>query len=316
MVGQSARAALLLIALVLAGLGCAAPAASGAAALSGSIAVGCMGCIEGDGIVVLDLETRSADLRVPTTSTGFAFRWSPDGTSFALRRPAGRVEVADDESAPRVLADENAPYRGGIDWSPDGRRLVIGGLESKQSGRRRAVLWTIDVTTGNASILSRMPLGQPGNVYDPDWSPDGSTIVATSSDHRLWLIDARTGHVRPFPRRTLRGSNPTWSPDGTRLVVAQGNGIPGRLAVASADGRSVRTVGGDPGMTPGAGFAWSPDGQWLVYVRCLPVTTTYGVDCIGHELRLVRADGLGRRRLRAPGLLGDEGAWSGLDWHS
>ncbi|RZN42451.1 MAG: hypothetical protein EFT35_01910, partial [Methanophagales archaeon ANME-1-THS] len=60
-----------------------------------------------------------------------------------------------------------------------------------------------------------------GENFDPEWSPDGSKIVYTSTEWGpnpgIWLVDEDGGNRRMIsqPGRYYEYSNPTWSPDGS-----------------------------------------------------------------------------------------------------
>ena len=149
----------------------------------------------------------------------------------------------------------------GIDWSPDGERLVIvSGARSTKPERdpergpdappapdtrlidtlryefngrgfthdRFSRLWLVDVSSGDAELLTR----GDHHDQDPRWSPDGRTIAFISDRHRdadltwrtdVYLVDLDDRKVRQLsPGDGFQGwGAPAWSPDG-RWVVAIG----------------------------------------------------------------------------------------------
>jgi Tol biopolymer transport system component len=70
-----------------------------------------------------------------------------------------------------------------------------------------------------------------------------------------------------FSRRLMEGYIATqlrWSPDGSRILFTDRRPIP-RLVLANASGGQAAILDSDPGRFPGA--SWSPDGQWIAYLR-------------------------------------------------
>src|SRR6185369_5267221 len=68
-----------------------------------------------------------------------------------------------------------------VAWSPDGTELIY----SMQGS-----LWRQRLGTTVATQLT----DGPGYDYQPDWSPDGRSIIYTSYRHdalELWLLDTR-----------------------------------------------------------------------------------------------------------------------------
>jgi hypothetical protein len=82
-------------------------------------------------------------------------------------------------------------------FSPDGRQIVFVGLSPEESGFSVRL---IPVSGGEPETLA--PASPPAESWwDPCWSPDGRSIVASSSlpDHPgLFRIDARTRQIAPL----------------------------------------------------------------------------------------------------------------------
>jgi Tol biopolymer transport system component len=185
-----------------------------------------------------------------------------------------------------------------VAWSPDGSMLVY----SMQGS-----LWLQALDSSNA----RQVTAGPGYDYQPDWSPDGRTIVFTrylQDEMELQLLDIDSGKVRRLTATGAVNVEPRWSPDGAKIawVSTAGTGrfhivvgafVPGFLAGEglqptrkSATPR-VYYSEFDHELSP----AWSPDGTELVFVS--NPENAYGTG------------GLWRRGLDAsatPVLVGDE----------
>lgn len=109
-------------------------------------------------------------------------------------------------------------------WSPDGQRIVFhrltwGGNPKPASGR----LSIVDVSSGAVTDLSVPGILLPG---EPDWSPDGSTIVFTSGPLGTTAGVVGLNHsvysVKPdgsgLTRLTDSGGAASWTPDGRHIL--------------------------------------------------------------------------------------------------
>ena len=93
-------------------------------------------------------------------------------------------------------------------WSPDGRALVYS---------MRGTLWRQRVDDDQAVQLT----DGGGYDYQPDWSPDGASIVFSRYTGRavqLCLLDVASGGVRVLVDDGAASIEPRWSPDGRRLA--------------------------------------------------------------------------------------------------
>ncbi len=95
-----------------------------------------------------------------------------------------------------------------VTWSPDGSALVY-----SMQGR----LWRQKLGTDEAEQLTA------GRGYDfqPDWSPDGRSIVYVSyldDAMELWLLDLESLESRALTQNGAVNVEPRFSPDGGRLV--------------------------------------------------------------------------------------------------
>ena len=135
--------------------------------------------------------------------------WSSDGRQLAFQRTSkggkAALYVANaDGSGYRVLPDS---VSGGIDWSPDNRRLLY-----VDDGR-------VYVTNEDWSARALLVDPKPGRAADAHWSPDGKQIVFalgddTSGDVYVMNIDGTGGGVSPGCRAaqaspTRRSGRPT-----------------------------------------------------------------------------------------------------------
>ena len=236
----------------------------------------------------------------PVWLGGIAF--SPDGrllaagTGYAdkLFQPrdyyAKLWDVATGKEA-AVIGDRTAPVAC-MAFSPDGRRLLVGGSESALTLQVR------DLATGRELSSRELPIGRSSEVW---LSRDGQQLVAAAQDGRHTIYDATTGRevasfrgpdqavavaFAPDGRRLATGhrdatlkvwDGPTgrellsvkghsafirrvaFSPDGRRLATASADGTL-RLWLAET-GRELLTLRGHMGSVDGVAF--SPDGLRL-----------------------------------------------------
>jgi TolB protein len=100
----------------------------------------------------------------------------------------------------------NAPNS--LTWGPDSKELVysMGGSLWRQA---------LD------SLQARQLTDGPGYAYQPDWAPDGKSVVYVSYQNdamELWLLDMASGDAKQLTKGGAVNVEPRWSPDGKKLV--------------------------------------------------------------------------------------------------
>lgn len=195
--------------------------------------------------------------------------WSPDSRSIAFLSDAespGQFQLyvarLGQESVRRVTQLKG--FLAAPRWSPDGKTIAFLYTEdtTRAAGPLEAVpqevgvigdqvleqrIATVDTETGILRRISPEDL----YVYEYDWSPDGSTIVATaahgSGDNHwyvaeIFLIDAGNGTARSFLKPDRQVAVPRWSPDG-RMIAFIG-GLMSDESIASGEVYVMPVAGG------------------------------------------------------------------------
>ena len=157
-----------------------------------------------------------------------------------------------------------------VAWSPDSREVVYSMAGS---------LWRQDVNSEGGVQLT----DGPGYDYEPDWSPDGKSVVYCSYQKdaiELWLLNLETGKTQQLTEGGAVNVEPRWSPDGKRIVYVS-TAYNKRFHIFAADVRDgkleevVRLTGETKSDLPRYYYSafdmeispvWSRDGQEILFV--------------------------------------------------
>jgi len=159
-------------------------------------------------------------------------------------------------------------------FSPDGNHVAFTWTGSKQDNRD---IYVQQIGSGNPLQLTH----DPGNDYNPVWSPDGRWIAFLRSQSEagkseLRLIPPLGGTERKLAEIHVRGGimvTPpylAWGPDSNFLVVTDspGEGKPDALFVISLETEEKRPLTNpQPPASGDTNPAVSADGRWLVFRR-------------------------------------------------
>ena len=269
---------------------------------------------------IVDAEGRNdtTALSLPGAGTIEELHWSPtaDRLAFVLftPNPAGIVTwgagsrwdvyvVNSDGSGLRLIAPLHASHARGLDWSPDGTRLIYSSDELGVPG-----VYTINVDGLPLTKRLTPPLLI---AHDPRWSPDGLRIAflgsnvlpaseVLSADTRLWTVAPDGRELRALPATT--GEPPSWSPDSRWLAYSACETYSCGIKAISADGLSERTL--TTGLEDAAdhGPIWSRHGT-IAFTR-------HTQSCCTQSLWVMNGDGSGVRRLTNAESVSFDLAWS------
>jgi dipeptidyl aminopeptidase/acylaminoacyl peptidase len=217
---------------------------------------------------------------------------------FALYRPDGVII--------RVLAVPRGVSTAvnGMDWSPDGRSVVIAGCSGCEGNKfddtpdLQHDLWILPTDGGPATNLTNSPY-----IVDvaPRWSPDGRWIAYWATcGYGRHVCGAGTWLIKPDGSPALRifdsQTEVRWSPDGTELASRlPSDAAPYYDVYVSGPGgsndRKLTATGEDAGP-----LAWSPDGTQILYV-VEPISLAEPTVLLPSQTWLMNADGSGQRQL-------------------
>jgi TolB protein len=117
--------------------------------------------------------------------------------------------------------------------------------------------------------LTRVTYSPVGGDYDPDVSPDGQTMVFSSTQHHptadIYLKRVGGRSVTQLTADPAHDVMPTFSPDGRRIAFASDRAGNWDIYVISLAGGQPMQVTTDSSQELHA--SWSPDGTQLVYSR-------------------------------------------------
>jgi Tol biopolymer transport system component len=157
-----------------------------------------------------------------------------------------------------------------VSWSPDSEEVVYSMAGS---------LWRQRIDSKTAQQLT----DGPGYDYQPDWSPDGRSVVYVSYQNdamELWLLDVGSGKSQQLTSGGAVNVEPRWSPDGKRIVFVS-TSYNKRFHIFRADvndgklGNVVRLTGETKSELPRYYYSafdteispvWTRDGKEILFV--------------------------------------------------
>jgi Tol biopolymer transport system component/subtilisin family serine protease len=220
--------------------------------------------------------------------------WSPDGSRLAytcLRQPDGSIK------APQRICVRNADGTGfavlsntlaedfGPAWSPDGTQIAF----TTSAPGFQSVLSIM-----NADGTGRFPILIFSSAANPDWSPDGLSLVLETGNS-IWIYGRISGSSLRLTNAT-GDSRPRFSPDGSKIVFQSNRDGQAEIYVMNSDGTAQTRLTNNSAADTAP--AWSPDGTRILF-------TSLRDGPMSPALYVMNADGSGQTRVTA----GSDGVW-------
>jgi Tol biopolymer transport system component/DNA-binding winged helix-turn-helix (wHTH) protein len=189
---------------------------------------------------------------------------SPDGRLLAfvrLRAGSGdsALVVADaDGRGVRELFSRRAPLviaDGGLDWSPDGREVVVIVNDSSGSNAARAV--GVNATSGDARRLVALATG---SAFAVQWQCEGRSLLV--ADGQLWQVPLPDGPPEQITREPMSYRSPSLGESCGRFAAVEERGTSAIWVAPEGNLTAATKLLEESGQAHG--IAWLPDGR-IVY---------------------------------------------------
>jgi Tol biopolymer transport system component len=198
--------------------------------------------------------------------------WFPDNRRLLLTRLSGMksAPVALDITSGSEWTIWSGPeYMGPAAVAPDGKRIAF------TTGENDWDLVEVSLQDGGVSPL----VTRGGLSMFPDWAPSGTHYLDSTNESGRLAIEDRSAQgefarelvslgSESIPRSAVTMGEPRWAPDGRRFLfgVGFGNDYSGRqIWLSSASGSRPFPI--DPAADGSTAPCWSPDGEWIAYIR-------------------------------------------------
>lgn len=186
---------------------------------------------------------------------------------------------------------ENQPRGDEFGWSPDGKKLAMVNVESKE-------LLVVEFESNQIQRVVAIDSlsGEQARFHQPTWSPDGSYLLYGKSSKKAMEIVSYAmaeNQLHPIDRYPLDEKSSDygnlflyWLPGQNRMLWSSWGATAGyRIFSARADGAERRLLLNLAGDRHAAAPAGSPDGKWIAYGKYVQEGHR------GNGLWIVKSDG-------------------------
>ena len=151
-------------------------------------------------------------------------------------------------------------------WSPDGQQIVFVSPCNPRNDTYPGGRIFIMNYDGTDSHPLDLPVNLEGD-YDPDWSPDGKSIIYTSVQtgrYQIFQYFLADGYTRNLSNSKSYDSNPAWSPDGKLIAFIRKTSASQIWLMDNNGSNQVQFNLSDPSLVS-QDPAWTPDGQMILF---------------------------------------------------
>jgi len=211
-------------------------------------------------------------VQITLTEWPYYPRWSPDGERIYFRgafyKEENKVPIlyVPSEGGDPVQVPVRSERRlvsrvpgGGLNVSPDGKKIVISAYQEPYNPKEGVDVWTIPVDGGSPTRLTN---DESSEGY-PCWSPDGKWIAFKEDFPAIFVVPAEGGEARQITSEadSVSGGAIAFSPDGERIAFFSDGSI-----------KTIPVEGGEPEVLVDkvesrshSQLAYSPDGSKIAH---------------------------------------------------
>lgn len=235
-------------------------------------------------ICIVDLQTAKCQLISEPRETGWAPRYSPDGTMIAYISGNQNSELVIfdiTQKTRRTLISQLEERPDDITWSPDGQFLAFAQLPKKE-GEFETKIHIVGLFGEEATLNLNLFTDKNAYYTQIDWTKTalptpqkialgkrGDALLFTAGKEQgadIFLM-AADGSISQLTQDDGYDGNAEWSPDGTKIIfVSDRDNRRPHIFMMNPDGSNVEQ------LTHGTRnweylASWVPDGKSIVYIR-------------------------------------------------